>query len=489
MRTLFILMDSLNRHHLPLYGGSLAKTPNIERLAERGVVFDNHWAGSLPCMPARRELMTGRHNFLETPWSPIMPWDDCLPVELRKQCDTYSHLITDHYHYFHHAGECYHTLFSSWEFERGQEGDAWRPLVTMPEVPETRGKGGLRKAYWRNREFMDPEDDLSYPTPRCFERAIDFLKVNRDADNWHLHLEVFDPHEPFDCPTKYRELHQDTWDKYHYTWPAYAALDPELDDPEAVEHIRKCYAGTLSMTDAWLGRLLDVMDEQDMWKDTTVILTTDHGHMLGEHGYWAKNYQMDYAELARIPLVVCHPDAPMNGRRVNALTSAIDMMPTLMDLFGAEELPPFVRGKSIRPLLENDGTHHDAVLYGYFGKDVNLTDGRITYCRQPVEGSVVHHHTLIPTGSNNSRGRESLKQAEHGVFLKTAHGVPHLRWEVASRRHHGAPEANLMYDIQADPGQQSPLHDDALEARLAGTMRELLHRHDAPACQYMRLGL
>ncbi|MHC4871846.1 MAG: sulfatase-like hydrolase/transferase [Planctomycetota bacterium] len=126
MRTIFVIMDSLNRHYLNCYGADWVKTPNLDRLADKGVVFDNHWSGSLPCMPARREMLTGRLNFLETPWGPIEPWDDCLPKLLREQKQTYSHMITDHYHYFHAGGEAYHTLFTSWEFERGQEGDVWR---------------------------------------------------------------------------------------------------------------------------------------------------------------------------------------------------------------------------------------------------------------------------------------------------------------------------------------------------------------------------
>ncbi|HUX51427.1 MAG TPA: sulfatase-like hydrolase/transferase, partial [Spirochaetia bacterium] len=129
MKTMFIIMDSLNRHYLSCYGGQGVRTPNIDRLAARGVVFDNHYSGSLPCMPARRDMMTGRLNFLEAPWGPIEPWDDCLPNLMRTGSGTYSHMITDHYHYFHSGGEVYHTLFDSYEFERGQEGDRWKPMV------------------------------------------------------------------------------------------------------------------------------------------------------------------------------------------------------------------------------------------------------------------------------------------------------------------------------------------------------------------------
>ncbi|MCK5803425.1 MAG: sulfatase [Lentisphaeria bacterium] len=489
MRTIFILMDSLNRHHLRTYGGDMMQTPSIDRLATQGVVFDNHWCGSLPCMPARRELMTGRLNFLETPWGPIEPWDECLPTELRTQQGVYSHLITDHYHYFHSGGEAYHTLFDTWEFERGQEGDVWHALVDAPQAPAgARGRSRARRAYWVNREFRNPQEDLDYPTPRCFARAMEFLDNNHTADDWHLHLEVFDPHEPFDCPDRYREMYDDTWDRYFYNSPDYAELDPEQDDPETVAHIRKSYAGALTMADVWLGKFLAKMDEYDMWEDTVVVLTTDHGHLLGEHGYWAKNYMMVYNELARIPLVVCAPQASNAGARVQSMTTTIDLMPTFLDLHDATP-PRHVRGVSLRHLLDDCEPHHDAVLFGYFGKDVNLTDGKHTYCRQPVPGATVHHHTAMPRSYSDFIDRQTLAQAETGVFLPTTHGVPHFRIARASSRHKNAPDYNPIHSLQVDADQNTPIHNATLEDQLARKMRELLTRHDAPECQFARLGL
>ncbi|NKB69044.1 MAG: sulfatase-like hydrolase/transferase [Candidatus Latescibacteria bacterium] len=491
MKTLFIMLDSLNRHYLNAYGPSWVQTPNIDRLAQRGLVFDNHFCCSMPCMPARRDLFTGHVNFLETPWSPIQPWDDCLQPELRRQQGTYSHLITDHYHYYHSGGEFYHVQFNSWEFQRGQEGDVWRPVVDLPEPPAFRGKN--RRAYWANRAFQDSERDEEYPTPQCFMRAIDFLEHNHQADNWHLHLECFDPHEPFACPEKYRALYDDIWKRdYHFDWPDYAPLADD-EDNEAVAHIRKAYAGTLTMADVWLGKLLDKMDELDLWKDTTVVFTTDHGHLLGEHGYWAKNYMFDYKELVHIPLIVCTPDAEP-GRR-QGLTSTIDLMPTFMDLHQGQ-LPPHVHGRSIAPLLAADAPHHEAVLYGYFGKDINLTDGRHTYCRQALPDSHLHHHTAVPcvfpdpaTQMSPHTRRQALAQAETGVFLPHAHGIPHYRMEVPSRHHHNAPDFNPIYDIVDDPEQQNPLRDGPLEDRLAAQMKDLLDGYGAPACQYERMGL
>ena len=483
MKTIFIVMDSLNRHYLNTYNpSSWVKTPNLDRLAARSLVFDNHYCCSMPCMPARRDLFTGRINFLETPWAPIQPWDDCLQPELRRQQGVYSHLITDHYHYFHSGGEGYHTRFDSWEFQRGQESDAWNPLVESPEPPPFKGRN--TRSYWANREFIDPECDEDYPTPQCFLRAIEFLENNHEADNWHLHVEVFDPHEPFVCPTHYRELYEDHWEAdYHFDWPPYG---PVAEDPAVVDHIRKCYAATLSMADAWLGRLLDRMDELGSWQDTVLVLTTDHGHLLSEHGYWAKNYMFDYQELVHIPLLVCAPG--VTPRRVSALTSAIDLMPTFMELYGAQ-LPPHVHGRSLRHLFDRDHKHHDAVLYGYFGKDVNMTDGRHTYCRQPLPGSFVYHHTAMPCGFRDFHSREQMAGAACGVFLKNTYGIPHFRFKVESHRHHNAPDFHPLYDLANDPQQQRPIHNGELEARMAAYLKDLLDRYEAPECQAIRLGL
>ena len=85
MKTLFIVLDTVRRDYLECYGNTWVKTPNISRLANDGIVFDNHWVGSLPCMPARREFMTGRYNFLDRMRGPVEPFDDVLPVELRSR--------------------------------------------------------------------------------------------------------------------------------------------------------------------------------------------------------------------------------------------------------------------------------------------------------------------------------------------------------------------------------------------------------------------
>ena len=124
MKTVLIMYDSLNKLSLQPYGNREIITPNFQRLARHSVTFDNFFAGSLPCMPARRELQTGRLNFLHRSWTPSEPFDESM-TELLAEQGVYSHLITDHVHYWENGGANYWNRFSTFEFVRGQEGDRW----------------------------------------------------------------------------------------------------------------------------------------------------------------------------------------------------------------------------------------------------------------------------------------------------------------------------------------------------------------------------
>ncbi len=131
MKTVFVLFDSLNRHLLGAYGGKRIPTPNFDRLAARSLTFDRHYVGSLPCMPARRDMLTGRLTFLHRSWGPLEPFDNAMP-ELLNDAGVYSHLITDHAHYWEDGGATYHNRYNTFEFVRGQEGDPWKAMVQPP---------------------------------------------------------------------------------------------------------------------------------------------------------------------------------------------------------------------------------------------------------------------------------------------------------------------------------------------------------------------
>ena len=113
-----ILLDSLNRHMLGSYGGNEFATPNLDRFAKRSLRFEKHYSGSLPCMPARHDMLCGALDFLWKPWGSIEIWEQAVTVYLR-EAGVATMLISDHPHLFETGGENYHTAFGAWDYERG----------------------------------------------------------------------------------------------------------------------------------------------------------------------------------------------------------------------------------------------------------------------------------------------------------------------------------------------------------------------------------
>ena len=119
------MYDTLCRHFLPNYGNEWVIAPNFERLAKRSIQFENFYVGSMPCMPARREMHTGRYNFLHRSWGPLEPFDDSMPSILHDN-GVHSHKVTDHLHYWEDGGATYHQRYTTFDLVRGQEGDKWK---------------------------------------------------------------------------------------------------------------------------------------------------------------------------------------------------------------------------------------------------------------------------------------------------------------------------------------------------------------------------
>ena len=497
MKSILITLDSLNRRYLPIYGNTWVQTPNLDRLAARSCVFDRHWTASAPCMPARHDILTGRMEFLERNWSGLQPYDRTLP-ELLRAAGGFSHMLTDHDHYFHVGGENYHSVFDSWEFLRGQEYDIYQSALGRFEPIEHYGT--YHRQYQANRAAFRSERD--YPTPATFDKAADWVRRHAEADNWFLYLDCFDPHEPFDVPDDFDITYDDDYDGPFFNWPEYKAVDVP---PEAVEHIRKQYAKTLSMADRWLGKLLDVLDELGLWDEVAVILSTDHGYLLGEHGYFAKNYTPAYNELYHIPLLI-HLPGMKETTRCAAITQTVDLFPTLLDLMGldAADIPYRLHGRSLLPLIREDVEQvRDYALFGIFGKQVNLYDGRYTYFRAAAREDNMPLNLYVGTPTTifhywSPDHIADLSKLETGPFLSWTDypvyklGADNIRLSDPSHRFDRRyPEIsqNLLFDIQADYAQQHPLTDEALERRMCDLLVRALEEHDAPADQYERLGL
>lgn len=162
MRAIMVMFDSLNREFLPNYGCDWTHMPNFQRLGEKATTFDRFYAGSMPCMPARRELHTGRYNFLHTFWTPMHPYDDSV-ISRMQAAGIYTHICTDHFHYWEDGGSCYLTKYNTHEMVRGQQGDPWKGQVKPPEFPETLSRRKTTVSWrrdWVNRQFLNTEESM-----------------------------------------------------------------------------------------------------------------------------------------------------------------------------------------------------------------------------------------------------------------------------------------------------------------------------------------
>lgn len=492
MKAIMVMFDSLNRNLLPAYGCQWTKLPNFRRLEERAVVFDSCYAGSLPCMPARRELHTGRYNFLHRSWSPMEPFDESCILNLNDH-GVATHLASDHLHYWEDGGLGYYTKYGTWDIIRGQEGDRYIGQVKDPEIPDTYssrpslGRKEERYRKWRqewvNRSYVKEDSDM--PQTKTFQAGLAYIDRNAGEDNWFLQIESFDPHEPFFTLEEYQNLYPHEYKDKQMDWPDYGRN--RLNE-NTTDHVRLEYAALLSMCDRHLGMVLDKMDEYGMWEDTMLIVNTDHGFMLGEKDYMGKNFHPLYNEIARLPLYIYDPRSRARGHR-KALVQTIDLGPTLLEYFGARPLK-LAQGICLKDTIKEDVPVRETAIFGMFGKGVNVTDGRYLYMHGYArpDNKPLYEYTLMPTHMNRYFDVDELKDTELTDEFPFTRGCKIMKIE-SSRSVENKRRDNLLFDLYKDPLQEHPIEDLALQQRMAEKMRQAMKESESPKEQYIRLGI
>lgn len=497
MRAIFVMYDSLRRDMLPCYGGKVAQMPNFQRLAEHTVTFDTCYVGSLPCMPARRELQTGRLNFLHRSWGPMEPFDVSMP-ELLKQNGIHSHLATDHYHYVQDGGATYQGRFSTWACYRGQESDGWigdldpanhslSHMMGMEGMPDflRKNRSSIASFNNANRRYLEGKE-ANYPQTLTFNDGLEFVRRNAAYDNWFVQIETFDPHEPFDSPENFQSRYFDENDPFQEDWPPYAQVS---QSPEDVEKMRKKYFALLEFCDKSMGRVLDTMDELDLWKDTMLIVGTDHGFLLSEHNWWGKGSMPDYDEIAHTPLFLWDPRNGIQNECREQLVQTIDIAPTVLEFFGIP-IPDEVLGRPLRAVVEQNVPLRQYALFGYHGGPINITDGRYVYMCAPLqENPDVTEYTLMPTQMKNFAPLDDLRRAALAEPFSFTKGCPVLAYPGRFGRTKMPVGSELLFDLKTDPHQQIPLQDPAKRSELRQAIVQLMQENDAPQELYKRFGL
>jgi arylsulfatase A-like enzyme len=497
MKAIMLMFDSLNRHLLSTYGCDWTATPNFERLAQRAIRFDTSYVCSMPCMPARRDLHTGRPNFLHRSWGPLEPWDDSIPSML-KQAGIHTHIVTDHQHYWEEgAGGNYLTKYTTHVMVRGQEGDPYYGSKVAPAVPENATGRNASEDPWHtmdriNRGQVKSPTDM--PIDQTFENGMDFIRRHAELDDWLVQIETFDPHEPFFTLPEHKAIYDNFYEKSRdllWDWPGYEKVK---QSSEEVDLMRHNYASLLTLCDSYVGKVIDLMDELDLWNDTMLIVWTDHGFSLGEHDCWAKCWLPFYEEIARTPFFLWDPRTGIKAETRQALVQpSIDLGPTILEFFGLEPTP-HMTGKSLSPVIKNDSPVRETAIFGIFGAQVNITDGRYVYMRGPAneENTPLNEYTLMPAHMRQAFGVDELqenKMAEPFPFMKGVSPVRIPGKTAQSTHQHPDRGKTLLYDLESDPGQHSPIENAEVEKRLIDALKKEMETASAPPEQFVRLGL
>ena len=495
-----VLLDSLNRHMLGAYGGREFATPNLDRFAARALRFEKHFVGSLPCMPARHDILCGALDFLWKPWGSIELWEEPITVPLRKQGVT-TMLVSDHPHLFETGGENYHTDFRAWEYVRGHEGDAWKSRAD----PSWMGTPALPAAAAAHRHYDDSRtwfrEELDFPGPRTMNTAAQWLQDNaKQQERFFLFVDEFDPHEPFDTPAPWANRYDPEWKDPQIIWPPYSVktLERGVLTAKQAHHIRANYGSKLSMIDHWFGKLLDVIDAKNLWQDTAVIVCTDHGHYLGEKDLFGKPGVPHYETLGHTPLMIALPG--QTPGTTSALSTNVDIYATIADLFDAHSTH-VTHGHSLVPLLTGEQRRiRDWALAGVYGRWVHVIDEQFKYARASVNSDNLplsmwsNRWSTMPVDRfPNLR----LPKPDRRAWLDYMPGsdVPVIRQPFASGDKLpfwslGMPtDEHHLYDLTNDPDEARNQIDTAEEARHIELLRVALQTVHAPHEQLLRLGI
>jgi arylsulfatase A-like enzyme len=351
MNVIWIISDTLRRQDLGAYGNKNIHTPSLDALAAKSVGFHRHYMASFPTMPARADFLTGRWTMSFMQWEPL-PKDEITLAEILTSKGIHTAAVVDTPFY----------IRCGMNYDRG--------FQTFYEIPGQYHLGGgvdlhhgeavdLRAA-WRS------ESDCF--AAQTFSQSMRWLERHYKED-FFLLIDVWDPHEPWDAPAYYTERY----------WPGY---DGEVIRPvygywqdvpgyteEKVKKAHATYCGEITMVDTWVGYFLRQVENMGLMDKTAIIFTTDHGYYFGEHGglfgkmVFAKDPKSGqrimgvwsrspfYEEVSALPLFIYMPNMPPGT--YSGLTSAVDLMPTVLDILGLK-IPSQVEGQSLLPMMKDN---------------------------------------------------------------------------------------------------------------------------------------
>lgn len=419
----FIVVDDLNTT-LGCYGHQVVKTPNIDRLAERGVRYNHAYCNYPVCGPSRGSFLTGvlpeTIGILNntTPLKNVLGDRVTLPA-LFRQNGYYTMSLGKVFHgpQDHNDPKAWDEIYGYGQTETGKTGEG-RNLTD----------GVLKWCHW----LAANGDDEDQPDGQNAKKAVEFIKTKREQP-FFLAVGFHKPHDPFIAPKKYFDMYPleicdppvipEGWKPpYEHTLPGETKTFNKFTDKERREFLRSYYACT-SFMDAQVGKVIKALEETNQLDNTLIIFFGDHGYHLGEHNWW--NKVTIFEKGTHAPFIMAGQSVGGRGVESDAMFEYIDIYPTLAELFNLKGTPSYLEGKS-------------------FAKSVNNP-------AQPARSEV---RAIV--GRGNKLGRMVKNQ-----------NFRYVEWDNGSM-------GNELYDQKADPIEYNNLANNAAYANVVAEMKKLL---------------
>jgi iduronate 2-sulfatase len=451
---LFIISDDLN-NSLGCYGHPLVKSPNLDRLAARGVRFERAYCQFPLCGPSRNSMLTGLYPnstgilanaqiFRQT-----IPKQISLPQAFRLE-GYFAGRIGKLYHYNvpNSMGTNGHDDPGSWELELNPVG-----CDRLEEEPKifslTPGQFGGTLSW-----YASPKGDALHTDGLQAENAAWVLErcaAQKDRP-FFLALGFFRPHTPYVAPKNYFDLYpeadlplvsgvaEDQKDLPAHALGSYKKEQDKLTDPLRRQAIQ-AYFASITFLDAQVGHVLDTLQRLGLEENTIVVFTSDHGYHLGEHGLWQK--QSLFEESARVPLIIAAPGLAKAGAVASSPVGLVDLYPTLTELAGVKP-PANLQGQSLVPILKDPAA-----------------PGRGWAVSQVVRGGGFNRMGAAPAVGDNGR-------RIFGYSLRTQ------RWRYTEWDEGRA--GKELYDHDSDPRELRNLADQPEQAQVVADLATQLHK-------------
>jgi arylsulfatase A-like enzyme len=457
LNVLFIAVDDL-RPELGCYGNRLIQSPNIDRLAKRGLVFTRAYCQQAVCSPSRTSLLTGRRPDTTKVYDLVKHFRTVLPDVV-----TLPQWFKQNGYHSQGIGKIYHGTLDdpvSWSVP------FWRPNLGTYGPDGTKVlQARIRNA--RSRVNPDKVRGLPWEAPdvadnalndgALADRAVELLREHKDKP-FFLGVGFLKPHLAFVAPKKYWDLYSEQklplapnpfapTNCPDYALSAWGELRAytdiphvgPLDEAQARKMIHGYYA-CVSYMDAQLGRVLEELDRLKLRDRTIVILWGDHGWQLGEHGLWCKH--TNFEEATRAPLIISVPGQKSAGKKSDALVEFVDIYPTVAELCGLPK-PEGVEGFSFKPLLDDPQRPWKTAAFSQFprlipgegggmGHSIRTERYRLTEWAVPgkdFRGYELYDYQADPQGNENV-----AQKPEYAGRLKELTGQLHAGWPAALPR-------------------------------------------------------